>query len=116
MSAPDSNLPDNSTAHAVECDACSAPPLTLEALESGLWRPMESAPRDGSVVWIWIRHPYFAYASESGLEDEYQAAERARWIDHNGGGWTWHGLFGRQVAWAPISQNTESARDEGEKP
>jgi hypothetical protein len=26
MSAPDSNIPDNSTAHAVECDACSAMP------------------------------------------------------------------------------------------
>lgn len=104
---PDAPSQTNSPAGIVVSDACSAPPLTGEAIQSGQWNNMETAPKDGREVWIWIRHPYYYYAAESGIEEMYEDAVRAHWIDHNGGGWTWAGLYGRQVAWAPISQNTD---------
>jgi len=83
------------------------PPLTKDALESGLWHYMESAPKDGTWVLLWLRHPYYDYAAQSGMEDEYEAVVDAKWIDHNGGGWTWNGMFGRPVAWCHIEPNTE---------
>lgn len=72
------------------------------ALEARGWRDLDSAPKDGTEVELRIVHINAAY-------DEPTQAESAgwighcfgKWIDHNGGGWTWDGLCGAVCQWRP---------------
>jgi len=63
------------------------------------WRKMESAPKDGTMVELKIVHRFQRYSPE---DDRWTAVVKARWIDHNGGGWTWHGMMGTPHGWLPL--------------
>lgn len=64
------------------------------------WKPIETAPRDGTRILAWCVH---ALASATHDEDDgYRGPVIARWIEHNGGGWCWHGLAGTFTHWMPL--------------
>jgi len=65
------------------------------------WRSIETAPHDGTEIQIRLVHMLAAF-SDDPKEDGYIATARARWIDHNGGGFTWHGLAGIPAQWRPL--------------
>lgn len=64
----------------------------------GGWQDMRTAPRDGRIVEVLVRHRNFEYA---GIEDRgaWSGTASAYWTGHNGGGWAWSGLYGDFVAW-----------------
>lgn len=74
--------------------------ITYEMLPDG-WHPIETAPKDGKEILILFRHENWKYASEA-EKDIWQQACKARWIDHNGGGWVWNGIAGKAIAWRPL--------------
>lgn len=66
------------------------------------WRPMTTAPRDGTYIEVLVRHFTWRYAK--GVEkDRWQQHVRAQWIDFNGGGWAWSGIMGTAMVWRPAS-------------
>ena len=65
------------------------------------WRDMAEAPRDGTRILIWFVHQNAKYAADP-IKEGWAAAHEAQWIDHNGGGWTWHGLCGVATYWQPL--------------
>jgi len=77
----------------------NALPTILAALEAYEWRPIEEAPKDGTPIIAWCVHPY---ASSMTQPDDYVGPVVARWIDHNGGGWTWHGHLGNFTHFRPL--------------
>lgn len=83
------------------------------------WRPMVSAPLDGTEIEILFRHfDYWTSLKLDGKEkadEQWQAAQRAHWIDHNGGGWTWHGMAGTPVGWRPLDAIDSSANSKEPK-
>jgi hypothetical protein len=62
--------------------------------------PMEAAPRDGTTIILRVEHENYQYASAPERRRWIQFVE-AKWIDHNGGGFTWEGLAGRETGWIP---------------
>jgi hypothetical protein len=62
------------------------------------WQPMETAPKDGTPIIAKCEH-LNAQFSDRPVRDGWIAPVRAHWIDHNSGGWTWHGLCGRFTGW-----------------
>jgi hypothetical protein len=66
-------------------------------------RPMAEAPRDGTEVLLLVYHSNYVYASDAD-KDQWRQEVRAHWIDHNGGGWTWHGLCGEPMGWRPVEE------------
>ncbi len=64
------------------------------------WRPMDTAPKDGTEVFLFIVHPAWQYEKDD--PGQWQGVVKGRWIDHNGGGWTWPGLCGVPIQWAPL--------------
>lgn len=84
------------------------------------WLPMLTAPLDGTEIELMIRHHTYWTAlkvNKHEAETQWQGVYKGKWIDHNGGGWTWHGLAGTQVAWRPLPAPptpAASGRDEGE--
>ena len=79
------------------------------------WRPMVSAPLDGTEIELLMRHfTYWTALKVNGKEEAeklWQAVVRGRWIDHNGGGWTWHGMAGSPVGWRPLHACESSAAE-----
>lgn len=76
------------------------------------WHPIETAPKDGTRIVAWCVHPTAEYAKDA-VNEGWSAPVVARWIDHNGGGWTWHGHLGEFTHWMPLPPpptNGESAR------
>ncbi len=65
----------------------------------GEWRPIESAPRDGTPLLAWCVHPHARHAEDP---KEWAAAVVTQWINHNGGGWTWNGMAGSFTHWQPL--------------
>lgn len=63
------------------------------------WMTMSTAPLDTEVTLL-MRHFNWHYASpvDRGI---WQEEVRGRWIDFNGGGWTWGGMVGTPIAWKP---------------
>lgn len=64
------------------------------------WEPIDTAPRDGTEIEMLIEGALYRYARPE-ERDDYRQAVRAHWIDHNGGGFTWHGLCGAPISWRP---------------
>lgn len=64
------------------------------------WQDIATAPRDGTDVLLWVVHPNAKYADTDFAQ--WCGPVVARWIDFNGGGWTWHGLNGQFTHWRPL--------------
>lgn len=65
------------------------------------WQPMLTAPLDGTEVELTIRHNNWIYASGKD-RGQWEQIVRAKWIDFNDGGWTWHGMAGMPVGWRAL--------------
>ena len=76
------------------------------------WRDIETAPRDGTRILIWFVHANAKYSSDP-IAEGWEAAHEAYWIDHNGGGWTWHGLCGVATYWMPLPAPPSPAKTGG---
>lgn len=63
------------------------------------WQPIETAPKDGTLVLAWCVHPFRRYGGEG-----YEGPVIAHWTNHNDGGWTWYGLTGQFTHWMPLPQ------------
>lgn len=61
------------------------------------WMPIESAPKDGTRILIWIEHE-----PKLGHLPEYSHAAIGAWTNHNKGGWTWMGILGNVTHWQPL--------------
>lgn len=81
--------------------------MTPALAEDG-WQPIDTVPKDGTEIQIRIVHMLAAY-SDDPKEDGYIATARAHWIDHNGGGLTWHGLAGAPCQWRPLRQHIQKS-------
>ncbi len=68
----------------------------------GEWRPIETAPKDGTLILAFCVHANARYAGEN--FSEWTEIVTTRWIDHNGGGWTWSGICGVHTHWQPIPE------------
>lgn len=68
----------------------------IEAYERASWVPIAECPeewKDGRPVLIEFVHANAQYSKDP-VGEGWIAVHEAQWIDHNGGGWTWHGLCG----------------------
>ena len=70
------------------------------------WQPIEDAPRDGTEITLMIRHPNWLMAHAHDKQDQWQQEVIGKWIDHNGGGWTWKGMAGKPVYFRPNAEIT----------
>jgi hypothetical protein len=70
--------------------------------QSDGWQDISTAPKDGTEILAWCVHPNAEYAGTIAEKSEWQCPVVTRWIDHNGGGWTWHGMLGRFTHWQPL--------------
>lgn len=68
------------------------------------WRSMIYAPLDGTEVELLLHHPSRRYAQGDDRK-QWEQIVRAKWIDFNGGGWTWSGMYGEPVGWRLPEQN-----------
>lgn len=77
------------------------------------WKPIETAPKDGTLILTWCVHVNAEFCDDA-VAEGYAAPVIAKWIDHNGGGFTWHGLAGTHTHWMPLPTPpaTEGAGDE----
>lgn len=66
------------------------------------WNPMHTAPRDGAEIIARCEHDHARF-SKRPVAEGWIAPVRAHWIDHNGGGWTWHRLCGVLTGWRPAT-------------
>lgn len=71
-----------------------------EAKRDQDWRPLLSAPLDGTYVELLIWHHNHFKAPENQKEN-WEKIVKAQWIDFNGGGWTWSGMSGSPQGWRP---------------
>jgi hypothetical protein len=74
--------------------------LTAASNKDG-WKDISTAPKDGRWVLLWMVHKNAQY-SDNPIEEGWEAPVVAQWIDHNGGGWTWHGLCGSPTRWSTL--------------
>lgn len=74
------------------------------------WRAMVYAPLDGTEVELLLYHPDRAYATGDDKKN-WEQVVRAKWIDFNGGGWTWHGMNGTPQGWRPAPDREAPAPD-----
>lgn len=78
-----------------------------EGQEAG-WLPIDTAPKDGTRILIWFVHPNAEYSADP-VGEGWAGPHEARWLDHNGGGWTWYGLAGKATFWQPMPAPPASA-------
>lgn len=76
-------------------------------LDDGTWHCMTDAPKDGTEVELLLRHTNWRYCKTDAERAQWEQAVRAKWIDHNGGGWTWSGMCGAACGWRPLPANDE---------
>lgn len=74
----------------------------MAGLDDGTWHCMIDAPKDGTEVDLLVRHYCYGMAKTDEERAVWEQAAQAKWIDHNGGGWTWEGIAGRAVGWRPV--------------
>ena len=55
-------------------------------------------------VEIFVVHPTAQFVSRLDDLHNWSAWFRAKWIDHNGGGWTWNGMCGRVTHVRPLRE------------
>lgn len=77
----------------------------MATLDDGTWHCMTDAPRDGTEVELLVRNTNFRFCKSDEERSMCEQAARAKWIDFNGGGWTWSGLAGSAVGWRPLAAN-----------
>lgn len=77
------------------------------------WLPIETAPKDETDILAWCVHPNAKYAGTSASRSDWQSPVVTRWIEHNGGGWTWHGLCGQFTHWRPLPAPPAKQTGEG---
>lgn len=65
------------------------------------WRPIETAPKDGTLIMTWCVHANAEFCDDA-VAEGYAGPVIAKWIDHHGGGFTWHGLAGTHTHWQPL--------------
>lgn len=70
------------------------------------WLPIESAPKDGTRVLLWVEHSNAKYSRDP-IGEGWAAAHVAYWTDFNTGGWVWHGLCGAPTLWQPLPASPE---------
>lgn len=82
--------------------------LALEEAEKAQddWKAMVYAPRDGTAVEMLIEHRTWWTAHKCSPDEVkiWRAVCEAKWIDHNGGGWTWEGMAGTPTGWRTLSR------------
>ena len=104
------HLPQDGDLDDVERERYETLRAALSAALAAAWRPIEEAPKDGTRILIWFVHANAAYSKDP-VGEGWEAVHEACWIDHNGGGWTWHGLCGVATKWMPLpSPPKNSAR------
>lgn len=81
------------------------------ALEAEGWRSLDTAPHDGTEIEIRLVHAYAPYCRDA-VAEGYIATARAHWINHNAGGFTWHGLCGRPAQWRPLEGGADISAEE----
>jgi hypothetical protein len=68
------------------------------------------APLDGTEVELLLHHPNHRYA-KGDEKQRWEQVVRAKWIDFNGGGWTWRGMSGSPMGWRlpppPVDQGEQ---------
>ena len=64
------------------------------------WQPIETAPKDGTPILAFCVHLNARLAGEDVAE--WTEIVTTRWIDFNGGGWTWNGICGVHTHWMPL--------------
>lgn len=71
------------------------------------WRSIETAPKDGTRVLLWI-------VSESPYHEDHAMPGVGHWTEWNGGGWVrWH--RGTPTHWMPLPEPPKPEReDDGE--
>lgn len=69
------------------------------------WRCMIDAPHDGTEVELLVRHHNYRYCKNDAERGRWEQIVRSRWIDHNGGGWSWFGIAGSVYGWRPCGEN-----------
>lgn len=92
-----------------ECPRCfgsgSDIRAAIAAYEAAMWADIsEVVPetwKDGRHLLIEFVHANAEF-SEDPVGEGWIAVHEAHWIDHNKGGWTWHGLAGRARRARPI--------------
>lgn len=85
----------------------------LAALLRGVvWQPIETAQKDGRCVLLWMVHQNAKFSRDP-VSEGWAGPVVAHWIDHNSGGWTWHGLCGVPKAWMPLPAPPLSTAKEG---
>lgn len=72
-------------------------------------RPMMDAPRDGTKILLWIEHENYRHCLPENKTD-WAGWCIGNWTSHNGGGWTWHGLFGKEVGWTLLPSRADGVR------
>lgn len=99
------------------CDSCKEPDCkvsgdgTCAPMPGCGWLGIESAPKDGTEILIQIHHRNRQYCEEW-EKSQWEGNAKARWIDHNGGGWYWLGMSGTPVLWKAL-HNAEPIRSGG---
>ena len=80
----------------------------MTLLDDGTWHCMTDAPKDGTEVELLLRHTNWHYCKTDEDRAQWEQAVRAKWIDHNGGGWTWSGMCGSAWGWRPLTHNARN--------
>lgn len=83
----------------------------MKGLDDGTWHCMTDAPRDGTEVELLVRHTNYRYSKTAAERARWEQVVRAKWIDFNGGGWTYRGMCGSACGWRPLPANTNSTTD-----
>lgn len=79
------------------------PDALAEYWRVGDWRPMDTAPKDGTEIVLLLHHHNRRYCRTEAEREQWTDRVRAKWIEFNGGGWTWHGMYGEPQGWKPLT-------------
>lgn len=110
--ALDAASPNHKTMWVYVDDLHSA--LSAQVQDVAGWQSIDTAPKDGTRILIWLVHPSARFSKDP-VAEGWAAAHEAYWSDHNRGGWTWHGLCGAPTLWqhlpAPPAQQESKPLD-----